>query len=239
VSANVPDLRTTPAGTPAAGPTTWLACAYSMGTATYGTPVTQASTSDNGAGVLTATSSTSTTLIGKAIYTVAAAPTYTSVSPTSGAALGGQTITVTGDNFQTSAGTLTATLGGSALTGVTVTSNTTFTAVTPAHAASATAVTLAITTNGGTTSTSSVFTYKNGITVSPATSPGSVDVDVDVQGVVNGITFTDTAGTDSPAAASGQVGTNDGDGHVYLSGPTAARARLTPTTRRTARSASA
>src|SRR5207248_4564910 len=54
-------------------------------------------------------------------YDASPAPTVTSVSPASGSSNGGTTVTIGGSDFQSGA---TATVGGVALTGVTVTSAT-------------------------------------------------------------------------------------------------------------------
>ena len=62
------------------------------------------------------------------------APTVSSISPNSGTANGGTTVTITGTGFLSGA---TVSLGGTAATGVTVVSSTSITATTPAHAAGA------------------------------------------------------------------------------------------------------
>jgi hypothetical protein len=189
VSVQVPDLST--------GTTSyWLVCAYNAANAT---PIPATAT-----------------VLGRANYVVAAAPTIASISPTSGPAYGGQTITVTGTNFPTSITAttpLSATLGGSPMTSITPVSATTFTAVTPAHAASATAVAMTVTTNGGTYTTgvggniANPYTYKNGITVSPNTAVGGTSVDIDVTGVgFSTLNFQTTDGT-AP---------DDANPHVYL-----------------------
>jgi hypothetical protein len=67
-------------------------------------------------------------------FTFIAAPTVTSVAPGAGPAGGGTAVTITGAGF---AGGATASLGGTAATGVTVVNSTTITATTPAHAAGA------------------------------------------------------------------------------------------------------
>ena len=61
-------------------------------------------------------------------------PTLTGVSPASGTAAGGTSVTITGTGFLAGA---TVSLGGTPATGVTVVSSTTITATTPAHAAGA------------------------------------------------------------------------------------------------------
>jgi IPT/TIG domain len=61
-----------------------------------------------------------------------AAPTVSSISPTSGPTTGGTSVTITGANFVSGA---TVAFGGTAATGVTVVSSTTITATTPPMAA--------------------------------------------------------------------------------------------------------
>ena len=61
-----------------------------------------------------------------------AAPTVSSISPTSGPTTGGTSVTITGTNFVSGA---TVAFGGTAATGVTVVSSTTITATTPPMAA--------------------------------------------------------------------------------------------------------
>lgn len=82
-------------------------------------------------------------------------PTVSSVSPNSGSSNGGTAVTITGTNFAAGA---TVTFGGTAATGVKVTSSTTITATTPAHAAGA--VNVVVTNAGGPSGTlTSGFTY--------------------------------------------------------------------------------
>ncbi len=78
------------------------------------------------------------------------APTVTKVTPAIVSSLGGAPLTVTGSGF--SVGTPTVAVGGTAATGVSVTSDTQLTATAPAHAAGA-AVDVTVTTTGGTSST--------------------------------------------------------------------------------------
>jgi hypothetical protein len=114
-------------------------------------------------------SGSSAALVGNGSYTVAAAPGISSgaVSPTTGPALGGSLITVTGTALPTASGSISGTLGGEALTSVTPISSTSFTALTPAHAPGPT--TLAVTTAAGTQTLASAYTYSNGISISPST----------------------------------------------------------------------
>jgi IPT/TIG domain len=194
VSIKVPSLSS---GTVA----TWIVCAYNA-------PA-------NGSDVISA----SATVVGKAAYLTATAPTATSVAPTSGPALGGTSIVVTGSNFPTTINSttpLTASIGGTPLTQITAIDATHFSAVTPPHVAGS-ASPIQVTTNGGTVTLASAFTFKNGIVVSPQTVVGGTAVDVDIQGVgFTSLNFNAvaTAGTDSGDGTS--AGTNDANSHVYL-----------------------
>jgi hypothetical protein len=178
----------------------WLACVYNA---------------PESSGAIASTA----TVIGRAVYLAAGAPTATLVSPAQGPATGGQTITVTGTNFPTSltaATPLTATLGGVALTNITPVSATKFTATTPAVPVGA--VNLQVTTAGGSVTATGLYTYANGLTVSPNTLPQASTVDVDVTGTgFSTLTFsaTDTAGTTTTGAGA-TTGTNSAGPHVYL-----------------------
>ncbi len=101
------------------------------------------------------TATTNTALRGLALAPVAAAttpaPTIASFTPTSAAA--GATVTITGTNF---IGTTALTLNGVAITGFTVVNATTITFVVPASASSGT---LAVTTPGGTATSTGSFTF--------------------------------------------------------------------------------
>ncbi|AGL19798.1 IPT/TIG domain-containing protein [Actinoplanes sp. N902-109] len=171
-----------------------------------------------------ASNSATAAQIGSGTYTVAAAPVFPGsgvVSPTSGPALGGSTITVTATSgLPTTAGSITATLGGTALTNITPVSSTSFTAVTPAHAPGS--VALSVTTAAGTKTIASAFTYANGISVTPNTAPNtSAATYLDVLGA--GF-LTPTFGS---AATNGRVWLVDGEydpaasGTSYTQGPTA------------------
>ncbi|MGZ4649487.1 MAG: IPT/TIG domain-containing protein [Kineosporiaceae bacterium] len=208
VSVVVPDLRAS-AVSGATG--FWVICAYNQ--AASGSPLAIATTA---------------TVIGKANYVAAAAPTINAgdtgaspvvapaVVPASGPASGGQVVTVNGTGFPTTitASTpLTATFAGVPLMNITPISATQFTAVTPAQPASTNKPVLTVTTNGGSVSASlnatpntAVYTYVNGITVSPNTVASGVAVDVDVQGT--GFTNLDfSSGNDgtTPKAVKGHV----------------------------------
>jgi IPT/TIG domain len=80
--------------------------------------------------------------------------TVTAISPATGAAAGGTTVTLTGTNLR---GTTGVTFGGTAATSVTVVNDTTVTCVTPAKDAGA--VTVILTDDGGTVTKSNFYTY--------------------------------------------------------------------------------
>ena len=140
-------------------------------------------------------SATTGRLLGVSSFTVANVPTITAVSPSSGPALGYSTITVTGANFPTTAGSITATLGGLALTSITPVDANTFTAVTPPHATGS--VALSMSTAMGSDTLASAYTYLNSIQISPNTAPNTAtaqDVDVQGAGFLN-YAFSSTANT--------------------------------------------
>lgn len=80
--------------------------------------------------------------------------TFTSITPTGGAAAGGTPVTIKGDNFSGASG---ATLGGTALTSFKVVNNTTITGTTGAHAAGA--VALVVADDAGNLTANNAFTY--------------------------------------------------------------------------------
>ena len=95
--------------------------------------------------------------------------TVTSVSPNTGPAAGGTTVTITGTNFLPGA---TVTFGGTAATGVTFVSQTQLTAVTPAHAAGA--VNVVVTNSPTDTATlTGGFTYVSPISISTTSLPNA------------------------------------------------------------------
>jgi len=87
-------------------------------------------------------------------FTYVAAPTVSSVAPTSGSTAGGTAVTISGTNFAAGA---TVTLGGTAATNVVVVNGTTITATTPAGSAGA--VTVTVTVGGQSGSLTNGFTY--------------------------------------------------------------------------------
>jgi len=164
------------------------------------------------------------TLIGTATYTIAVRPHITSILPTSSPAFGSQLITVNGVGFTTTANGTTASISGSPLKDIKVSaSGTSFTGVTTAHLPG-TGLTMQVTTQGGPVSSNDpdnngqpqdsdnttpdapiLFTYSNGISVTPASAPAGAKVNLDVRGVGFDI-LTFNKSTDP---------TNDG-AHVFL-----------------------
>jgi hypothetical protein len=149
----------------------------------------------NGSSTLLAAASTTT-----GSYTVAAKPTISALAsnntsgvwPRSAPALGGGTLTITGTNF--TAGT-TAKIGTSPLTNINIVSSSVLTGTIPSQAAG-TAQNVSVTNTGGTTVSASAFTYKNGIVVTPNTTPtGNAATDLDIVGVgFSTLSFTTTTG---------------------------------------------
>ncbi|MEI8080270.1 MAG: fibronectin type III domain-containing protein [Actinomycetes bacterium] len=145
-------------------------------------------------------------------------PTVTSVSPSSGTATGGTSVTITGTNLY---GATDAKFGGTSGTGLSVVSPTSVTATTPAHAGGA--VTVDVTTVGGTGSKTSAYTFVNtpsapsitGVTGSngtlsvaftaPVNNGGSVvtTYQYSVDGGISWVTREDGGSTGSPIVISG------------------------------------
>jgi len=108
------------------------------------------------------------------------APTVTGISPTSGPAVGGTAVTITGTNLT---GATAVTIGGAAVTGVTVVNASTITATTPAGTAGVRDVVVA--TPGGTGTGTGLFTYIAAPTVtgiSPASGPPAGGTSVVITG---------------------------------------------------------
>nr|WP_221377756.1 IPT/TIG domain-containing protein [Actinoplanes polyasparticus] len=169
-------------------------------------------------------STTASSLLATASYTLAVRPTIKSIIPANGLAGGGQLITVTGAGFNTAAGAVTGSIGGVALTRITGAPNgNSFTAITGPRAAEA-GLALIVNAPGGAVSSLDPdnngqpedadvstndapipFTYSNGITISPNTANAGAVVTVDVLGAgFSDLTF-DAAGTPT-----------DGNAHVFL-----------------------
>jgi hypothetical protein len=129
-------------------------------------------------------------------YTYRDAPTFTSINFITGPSQGGQAVTITGNNFV--AGQTSVTFGGTAATGVNVTSPTTLDCITPGHDAGA--VQIAITSPAGTgTSSPTAYTYVGPriLTVTPVSGPVGGGQSV----TITGSGFTGTTAVDFGGSA--------------------------------------
>lgn len=169
-------------------------------------------------------------------------PTVTSISPSSGPLSGGTSVTIVGNNFDTTPSATTVTIGGNAATGVSVTDANTLTCTTPAGSAGTASV--VVTTGAGHNADNSLFTYGPTVTsVSPSRGPASGSTSVTITGtnftgatavtiggvaatgitVVNATTITCTtpAGSAGPASVlvTAPYGTNAAN-TLYTYGPT-------------------
>lgn len=157
------------------------------------------------------------------------APTVTSIAPTSGPAIGGTAVTITGADFQSGA---TVTIGGAAASNVNVTSATTITATTPAGTADAVVDVVVANPDGQSATLAGAFTYVGIIEPDLATTT-PVDASLDFSPVGSGNTADNSAGevtftvrftNNTGAAASGQTITwqitNNGAQPVFFLGTT-------------------
>ena len=94
-------------------------------------------------------------------------PTVSSISPSAGPLAGGQSVTISGQNFT---GATSVTIGGNAATSVSVVNDSTITCNTPSGSAGTASV--LVTTPGGTNSANTLYDYYNAPTVS-AVSPAA------------------------------------------------------------------
>ncbi|MBG0562549.1 IPT/TIG domain-containing protein [Actinoplanes aureus] len=166
-------------------------------------------------------STTTSTLLATALYTLTLKPTITSISPKSSPAAGGQLITVTGTGFAPVTTPITATAGGIPLTNIKVAANgNSFTATTGARAADS-SLPLIVTAPGGTVSSLDpdnnglpqdgdpatadapiAFSYSNGITITPNTGAVGTMVTIDVTGAgFSPLDFEPTGGDPTSALA--------------------------------------
>jgi hypothetical protein len=134
------------------------------------------------AGTTDSDNAASSDLVASNPYKVTTIQTVTGISPRAGAALGGSTVTVTGTAFPTEPGAITATLGGTPLTEITVLSGNAFTARVPRHAP-ANNVSLVVTTAGGSATLLNAFSYTSSLIATPNTAPNNRVVEVVVRGV--------------------------------------------------------
>lgn len=178
-----------------------------------------------------------------AAFTYLAAPTITSVTPSTGSTAGGQSVTLSGTGLS---GATAVTLGGSAAS-ITANTASAITITTPAHASGA--VNVVVSTPAGTVTATNGYTYGSGPSVSslsPSTGPTSGGQTVTASGAnltgVTAVTFGGTAATivgstastvtvTTPARAAGAasvvVTTPNGSAtspssYTYLAAPTAA-----------------
>ncbi len=121
------------------------------------------------------------------------APTVTSITPNTGTANGGTSVTITGTGFLTGA---TVSLGGTAATNVNVVGATSITATTPAHAAGAVTVTVTNTdTQTGSLNNGFTYTASNpaptitSITPNTGTTAGGTSVTITGTGFLAGATL--------------------------------------------------
>lgn len=136
-------------------------------------------------------------------YVVGPVPQVTSVTPSAGPSQGGGTLVINGTNLD---GTTTFTLGGVDI--VTSGNATRRTATIPARVAGGPYSLVVARSGGGTTIFPNAFTYTNGVTVTPNTSPNTkARTDISVTGVgFSSNNFATTTGA-TP---------NDSNSHVYL-----------------------
>ncbi len=143
-------------------------------------------------------------------YTYYAAPTITSISPMSGPAPGGTSVTITGTNFAGLSGTSAVQFGGVDATGYTVVNATTITATAPPGTGT---VDVRVTTPGGTTPNTAAddFTYIPPPTISSIT-PTS--------GPATGGTVVTITGTSFTTATEVKFGTTDATSFTVVNGTT-------------------
>jgi hypothetical protein len=132
-------------------------------------------------------------------FTYVSAPTFTSISPSSGPIAGGTSVTISGSNF-IYGDTFAITFGGVSATGVSRSSSTTLTATTPAHAAGP--VDVIVTTSGGSVTGTGAYNYRapptwGSIAPPSGTSAGGTSVTITGTGFTGatGVTFGGTSGT--------------------------------------------
>jgi hypothetical protein len=161
-------------------------------------------------------------LLGAATYTAAVVASPAAITPAAGPTGGGNVITVSGTDFPTDPGRITATLGGAPLTNIQPLSDKAFTAVAPAHAAEDN-VALVMSTSAGTKALAGAYSFLEPIKLSPNTAPSiAPTVDVDVQGSgFMGINFGTTGNAGRVFLVAGTYNGADAGGGVRANGPVA------------------
>ena len=142
-------------------------------------------------------------------FTYIAAPTVSSVSPSSGPVGGGTAVTITGANFAAGAS---VTFGSAAATNVTVVNSTTITATSPAGTAGA--VTVTVTNSGGQSGS-----LNNGFTYATATAPTVSSVSPNAGPAAGGTAVTIT-GTNFAAGATVKFGSTAATNVVVVNSTT-------------------
>ncbi|MEU8238589.1 IPT/TIG domain-containing protein [Actinoplanes missouriensis] len=142
-------------------------------------------------------------LAAPATYTVAPALDLSTAvaAPTGGPAQGGTSVLFTGlEGIPEAEGaTLTATLGGKAMTNIRVIDDTSFRATTPASAAGT--ATLSVTTDAGTQNKAAIFTYSYGITTAPNAAVANTTPTLDIMGAgFNDLNVTNTSDYDDASS---------------------------------------
>ena len=156
-------------------------------------------------------------LLAYSTYTVAPVPSLSSVSPGSGPALGGNTITVTGANLPSAANSIQITIGNIPVEPAKVTpiDDKTFTLVAPPHSMGSASI--VVKTDIGTATLSGAYKYVNSLSVSPNSASNlSNAVSLDIFGT----NFLDYDFSTAAAAAGPHVylvhGTYDGTGSAGI-----------------------
>lgn len=206
------------------------AAGFTVNSATQITATSPAGTSTVDVRVTTAGGTSATSAADQFTY-IAAPPTVTSISPTSGPQTGSTTVVITGTNFS---GATAVTFGATAATGFTVNSATQITATSPAGTGT---VDITVTTVGGTSATSAAdqFTYVPAPTVtsiSPTSGPGAGGTTVTITGTnftgATAVVFGATAATGFTVNSATQItatspaGTSTIDIRVTTAGGTSA-----------------
>jgi hypothetical protein len=175
--------------------------------------------------VYTSNDANTSKLAGLASYTVAPVPAISTVSPAQGSALGGNTITVTGQNLPTAAGSIQVTIGNTPVepSRVTPIDANTFSFIAPPHSMGISSV--VIKTDVGTDTLAGAYTYVNSLNVTPNTASSTGTASLDIFGTnFFDYTFSDTANTGAHVYL--VSGTYDGTASSQNSGANRSNARV-------------